>query len=190
MTNEKGIRDKVGTNTLCGGQSLKRALFAARQWLERHAAAVNALNVFPVPDGDTGTNMLLTMNAALAEIERTPDNSVSVIVHAVAHGPAARGWAPAQRLAGGAAERGRMGEGRARRQRDPKHAAHGDSRGSARGPGPRGSAAQRPAETRVSLGQEQQKRRGRPEPRQLRRYAGGVHQRGRLLPRRREPVRL
>jgi DAK2 domain fusion protein YloV len=86
LTNEKGTRVKVRTDTQCGGQSLKRALFAARQWLERHAAAVNALNVFPVPDGDTGTNMLLTMNAALAEIERTPDDSVSVIVHAVAHG--------------------------------------------------------------------------------------------------------
>lgn len=70
----------------CGGQSMKRALFAARQWLEKHAAAVNALNVFPVPDGDTGTNMLLTMNSALAEIERSPEESVSAIAHAVAHG--------------------------------------------------------------------------------------------------------
>jgi DAK2 domain fusion protein YloV len=86
LTNKKGKRGKAGSFPRCGGQSLKRALFAARQWLEKHAAAVNALNVFPVPDGDTGTNMLLTMNAALAEIERTPDDSVSVIVHAVAHG--------------------------------------------------------------------------------------------------------
>jgi len=71
---------------LCGGQGLKRALNAGRLWLENHAAAVNALNVFPVPDGDTGTNMLLTMNAALGEIERSPEDSVSVIAHAVAHG--------------------------------------------------------------------------------------------------------
>jgi DAK2 domain fusion protein YloV len=71
---------------LCNGQSLKRALQAAGRWLEKHAAAVNALNVFPVPDGDTGTNMLLTMNAALAEIERSPDNSISAIAQAVAHG--------------------------------------------------------------------------------------------------------
>lgn len=77
---------RVETAKLCGGQSLKLALLAARQWLEKHAAAVNALNVFPVPDGDTGTNMLLTMNAALAEIERSPDDSVSAIGHAVAHG--------------------------------------------------------------------------------------------------------
>jgi DAK2 domain fusion protein YloV len=70
----------------CDGQTLKRALQAAGQWLEKHAAAVNALNVFPVPDGDTGTNMLLTMNAALAEIERSPDKSASGIAQAVAHG--------------------------------------------------------------------------------------------------------
>ena len=70
----------------CDGQSLKRALQAAGRWLEKHAAAVNALNVFPVPDGDTGTNMLLTMNAALAEIERSPEDSVSAIAQAVAHG--------------------------------------------------------------------------------------------------------
>jgi len=70
----------------CDGQSLKRVLQAAGRWLEKHAAAVNALNVFPVPDGDTGTNMLLTMNAALAEIERSPEDSVSAIAQAVAHG--------------------------------------------------------------------------------------------------------
>jgi DAK2 domain fusion protein YloV len=88
LTSPTGQRNhaKVGTRALCGGQSLKHALFAARQWLEKHAAAVNALNVFPVPDGDTGTNMLLTMNAALAEIEHSPDDSVSIIAHAVAHG--------------------------------------------------------------------------------------------------------
>jgi DAK2 domain fusion protein YloV len=74
------------TTKLCSGQSLKQALHAGRQWLDKHAAAVNALNVFPVPDGDTGTNMLLTMNAALAEIERSPNSSVSAIAHAVAHG--------------------------------------------------------------------------------------------------------
>jgi DAK2 domain fusion protein YloV len=74
------------TGAQCDGQSLRRALIAARQWLEKHAVAVNALNVFPVPDGDTGTNMLLTMNAALAEIERSPEDSASVVAHAVAHG--------------------------------------------------------------------------------------------------------
>ncbi|MEW9667576.1 DAK2 domain-containing protein [Ammoniphilus sp. 3BR4] len=38
--------------------------------LSRHAARVDALNVFPVPDGDTGTNMNLTMNSGVAELKR------------------------------------------------------------------------------------------------------------------------
>ncbi|MGI8854934.1 MAG: DAK2 domain-containing protein [Thermomicrobiales bacterium] len=46
------------------GAGLVRALRAGTGWLERNLAAVNALNVFPVPDGDTGTNMFLTMKAA------------------------------------------------------------------------------------------------------------------------------
>src|SRR5262245_44332681 len=47
------------------GEALLRLLSAGMRWLERNAAAVNALNVFPVPDGDTGTNMLLTIRAAV-----------------------------------------------------------------------------------------------------------------------------
>ena len=45
--------------------ALQGALDAAGALLERHAATIDALNVFPVPDGDTGKNMLLTMRAAL-----------------------------------------------------------------------------------------------------------------------------
>ena len=45
------------------GAGLLRALRAGMGWLERNAASINALNVFPVPDGDTGTNMFLTMKA-------------------------------------------------------------------------------------------------------------------------------
>src|SRR5512143_966030 len=91
MTNSKSDSQASTSNpsspiSTCDGQCLKHLLVAAGHWLEKHAAAVNALNVFPVPDGDTGTNMLLTMNAALAEIERSPDNSASAIAHAVAHG--------------------------------------------------------------------------------------------------------
>jgi DAK2 domain fusion protein YloV len=47
------------------GQAVRALLAAGTAWLERNAGAVNALNVFPVPDGDTGTNMLLTMRAAV-----------------------------------------------------------------------------------------------------------------------------
>lgn len=70
----------------CDGQGLKRLLEAGTTWLERHRDAINSLNVFPVPDGDTGTNMLLTMQAALEEIANSPENSVSAIAHTAAHG--------------------------------------------------------------------------------------------------------
>jgi len=53
-----------------GGKMLLAAAEAATQWLATHRDAINALNVFPVPDGDTGTNMLLTMQAAVNEGQR------------------------------------------------------------------------------------------------------------------------
>ena len=54
--------------------------------MERHQAAVNALNVYPVPDGDTGTNMLLTMQAAYAEIKDSPADNVGAMAQKVAKG--------------------------------------------------------------------------------------------------------
>jgi DAK2 domain fusion protein YloV len=74
------------TIILVDGEDLRRALWAASQWLKNHAAVVNALNVFPVPDGDTGTNMSLTMTAGLAEVETLADRPASAVAHAVAHG--------------------------------------------------------------------------------------------------------
>ena len=50
---------------LLQGEDLKQAFSAATNSLERFRDTINALNVFPVPDGDTGTNMLLTMRSAL-----------------------------------------------------------------------------------------------------------------------------
>jgi DAK2 domain fusion protein YloV len=70
----------------CNGRELKLFLHAATVWLEKHAASINALNVFPVPDGDTGTNMLLTMQAALKEIGSAPDSSAAAVAGAAAHG--------------------------------------------------------------------------------------------------------
>jgi DAK2 domain fusion protein YloV len=70
----------------CNGQQLKQLLHAGTSWLERHAASINALNVFPVPDGDTGTNMLLTMRAALAEVPSAAEDSAASVAHAIAHG--------------------------------------------------------------------------------------------------------
>lgn len=61
-------------------------ILAGYSWLERHKERVNALNVFPVPDGDTGTNMFLTMRAAWREIDHSDDDDVSRIAQAVAQG--------------------------------------------------------------------------------------------------------
>src|SRR4030065_1206676 len=59
---------------------------ASLAWLRANQEAVNALNVYPVPDGDTGTNMLLTMQAAYAEIKDSPGDNVGAMAPKVAKG--------------------------------------------------------------------------------------------------------
>lgn len=68
------------------GQALKQLVEAGLTWLRTNQQIVNALNVFPVPDGDTGTNMVLTMQAAYDEIANSPERNFGKMVHAVAHG--------------------------------------------------------------------------------------------------------
>ena len=68
------------------GQGLKRLIKAATFWLQHHQAAINSLNVYPVPDGDTGTNMLLTMQSAWEEIKDSPERNVGQVAHKMAHG--------------------------------------------------------------------------------------------------------
>ena len=68
------------------GQELRDMLVVATDWLEKSASDIDALNVFPVPDGDTGTNMLLTMRSTLEEAYRAPDRSASAVAQAVAKG--------------------------------------------------------------------------------------------------------
>jgi DAK2 domain fusion protein YloV len=68
------------------GTGLENLLSAGQQWLETHVDLVNNLNVFPVPDGDTGTNMLLTLRAATEQMDRAADRDVSSIAQAAAYG--------------------------------------------------------------------------------------------------------
>ena len=65
-----GTAQPAMTRLFCDGPTLLRAVAAAVANLEQHVEEVDALNVFPVPDGDTGSNMLATMRAALAQAER------------------------------------------------------------------------------------------------------------------------
>lgn len=68
------------------GAAYRELLNAGLNWLDAHHDIVNALNVFPVPDGDTGTNMLLTMKSALQEITTAHAETVGQIAKAAAHG--------------------------------------------------------------------------------------------------------
>ncbi|MGI8588635.1 MAG: DAK2 domain-containing protein [Chloroflexia bacterium] len=68
------------------GAQLKDAMQAASLWLDRHEANINALNVFPVPDGDTGTNMTLTLKAACRQAADTAGKSVTEVTAKMSHG--------------------------------------------------------------------------------------------------------
>ena len=68
------------------GIKFQGLLLGGLNWLDQHHEIVNALNVFPVPDGDTGTNMLLTMKSACREITAEHTRSVGLVAKAAAHG--------------------------------------------------------------------------------------------------------
>ncbi len=70
----------------CDGHLLKRLTEAGLVWLETHQETVNRLNVFPVPDGDTGTNMYLTMRKACDEIANMDDSHVGNVSSKIAQG--------------------------------------------------------------------------------------------------------
>jgi hypothetical protein len=71
---------------LADGQTLKEMFASGTAWLEKSAPDINAINVFPVPDGDTGTNMVLTMKFALEEVKSSSDNQASSVAKSLAHG--------------------------------------------------------------------------------------------------------
>ena len=68
------------------GSDLREGFLAAAGLLEDYRDTVNALNVFPVPDGDTGTNMLLTMRSAAASFPENQNPPASEVAWAMAQG--------------------------------------------------------------------------------------------------------
>lgn len=76
----------LAKSPIVDGQGLKQLVEAGMTWLRTNQQIVNSLNVFPVPDGDTGTNMLLTMQAAYAEIARSGEHNIGKMAHSVAQG--------------------------------------------------------------------------------------------------------
>ena len=68
------------------GMQLKNMIISGANNLENNKGPINSLNVFPVPDGDTGTNMSLTMQSAVREIEAARDNEVHTVADAASNG--------------------------------------------------------------------------------------------------------
>ncbi|QBD79776.1 DAK2 domain-containing protein [Ktedonosporobacter rubrisoli] len=67
------------------GQDLRKAILAGAAWLEENREMINALNVFPVPDGDTGSNMSATLKSAIKNILTNEETSAGAIAARVAH---------------------------------------------------------------------------------------------------------
>jgi len=68
------------------GSDFKRLLRAASAYLSQSEERINSLNVFPVPDGDTGTNMHHTLHAAVEQAEKAGSDHLGVVAHAAAKG--------------------------------------------------------------------------------------------------------
>ncbi len=68
------------------GPLFKQALLGSLKWLAANHEEVNRLNVFPVPDGDTGTNMLLTLQSAVEDVKESNAAEVSKIAKLASHG--------------------------------------------------------------------------------------------------------
>ena len=73
--------DKVITGAL-----LRKMVISGANYLEENSEYVNSLNVFPVPDGDTGTNMSLTMKSAVKELNMLTTNDMETVCDAVSKG--------------------------------------------------------------------------------------------------------
>jgi DAK2 domain fusion protein YloV len=73
-------------NFVVDGYRLKKLLGSGVLWLDKNKEKVNRLNVFPVPDGDTGTNMYLTMRHAYQKVEQISENHVGKVSAALAEG--------------------------------------------------------------------------------------------------------
>ena len=68
------------------GAMFRKMVISGANYLESNKDYVDSLNVFPVPDGDTGTNMSLTMKSAVREVNLCTNNNLDSIADAVSKG--------------------------------------------------------------------------------------------------------
>lgn len=76
----------IATDGEHDGRDLREMFAAATMWLERNADSINSINVFPVPDGDTGTNMYLTIRATMDEAFQAKSDAAGTVAQAMARG--------------------------------------------------------------------------------------------------------
>ena len=72
--------------TAVDAEQFKDMMFASLNWLKEQKSFIDSLNVFPVPDGDTGTNMYLTFKEAVSKLENNNSKSVSELSAALSKG--------------------------------------------------------------------------------------------------------
>lgn len=75
----------MATLEIIGADELRRTVVTFRDAMRAHAPGINRLNVYPVPDGDTGTNMARTLDAVVAELDGAGDTMDSTC-KAISHG--------------------------------------------------------------------------------------------------------
>ncbi|MCL1901732.1 MAG: DAK2 domain-containing protein, partial [Firmicutes bacterium] len=68
------------------GANLRRMIISGVKYLEINRQNIDALNVFPVPDGDTGTNMTLTMKSAIKELDGISGNGMNAVAEGISNG--------------------------------------------------------------------------------------------------------
>ncbi len=78
--------DVVPTLERFSTTSLRELVVTFRDMVREHAGALNRLNVYPVPDGDTGTNMARTLDAVVAEMEAADADDLDATCDAISHG--------------------------------------------------------------------------------------------------------
>ena len=84
--NNQSVPEVQDTLYTINGKQWKSMFEAGMLWLKTNQNIVNALNVFPVPDGDTGTNMLLTMQSAWSDIVLLETEHAGQVMKAAAQG--------------------------------------------------------------------------------------------------------
>ncbi|MCW5873965.1 MAG: DAK2 domain-containing protein [Anaerolineales bacterium] len=86
LSQERAHRASILQQRPVDGNGVRSLAQAGFGWLEANKQSVNALNVFPVPDGDTGTNMVLTMRSAIEEMHKTTEQKAGKVLEAIARG--------------------------------------------------------------------------------------------------------